>query len=48
MPSVDAYNQIPIYPTLYGQGLTLQLLTEFKLLLTSEQANEDNLITGEG
>ncbi|MGO4698409.1 glycoside hydrolase family 105 protein [Paenibacillus sp. 2TAB26] len=48
MPSDDAYNQIPIYPTLYGQGLTLQLLTEFMLLLTSEQANEDNLITGEG
>ncbi|NIK78998.1 unsaturated rhamnogalacturonyl hydrolase [Paenibacillus castaneae] len=31
MPSVDAYNQIKIYPTLYGQGLTLQLLTQFKL-----------------
>ncbi|RXZ81398.1 glycosyl hydrolase [Paenibacillaceae bacterium] len=29
MPSIEAYNNIPIYPTLYGQGLTMQLLTEF-------------------
>lgn len=28
LPSVDAYNRIPQYPTLYGQGLTLMLLTE--------------------
>lgn len=28
MPSIDAYNAIPLYPTLYGQGLTLMLLTE--------------------
>jgi unsaturated rhamnogalacturonyl hydrolase len=28
MPTVDAYNQIPCYPSLYGQGLTLILLAE--------------------
>ncbi|WP_239004722.1 glycoside hydrolase family 88 protein [Paenibacillus tepidiphilus] len=28
MPSVEAYNKIPVYPTLYGQGLTMQLLTQ--------------------
>ncbi|WP_246188035.1 glycoside hydrolase family 88 protein [Paenibacillus tengchongensis] len=28
MPSVEAYNRIPVYPTLYGQGLTLQLLSQ--------------------
>lgn len=28
MPSVEAYNEIPRYPTLYGQGLTLMLLSE--------------------
>ncbi len=27
MPTVDAYNGIPVYPTLYGQGLVLMLLT---------------------
>jgi len=26
MPTVEAYNTIPVYPTLYGQGLVLQLL----------------------
>jgi unsaturated rhamnogalacturonyl hydrolase len=40
MPSVDAYNQIKIYPTLYGQGLTLRLLTQFKYSSASEQATE--------
>ncbi|RAV04630.1 glycoside hydrolase family 105 protein [Paenibacillus sp. YN15] len=28
MPSVAAYNEIPCYPSLYGQGLTLILLSE--------------------
>jgi unsaturated rhamnogalacturonyl hydrolase len=28
MESVEAYNDIPTYPTLYGQGLTLMLLAE--------------------
>ncbi|WP_029192428.1 glycoside hydrolase family 88/105 protein [Paenibacillus harenae] len=28
MKTEDAYNEIRIYPTLYGQGLTMQLLTE--------------------
>jgi unsaturated rhamnogalacturonyl hydrolase len=28
MPSVEAYNQIELYPTQYGQGLTLQLVAE--------------------
>lgn len=28
MESVEAYNDIPVYPTLYGQGLTLMLLAE--------------------
>ncbi|WP_084423289.1 glycoside hydrolase family 88/105 protein [Cohnella thermotolerans] len=27
MPSIAAYNEIPCYPTLYGQGLTLILLS---------------------
>lgn len=38
MPSVDAYNHIPIYPTLYGQGLSLQLLTEFKCWKEDKEA----------
>lgn len=29
MPSIEAYDQIPCYPTLYGQGLVLMLLAEF-------------------
>ncbi|MEK8128190.1 glycoside hydrolase family 88 protein [Paenibacillus filicis] len=28
MPSIEAYNAIPQYPTLYGQGLVLMLLAE--------------------
>ncbi|MNC53376.1 Unsaturated rhamnogalacturonyl hydrolase YesR [compost metagenome] len=28
MPSAEAYNTIEVYPTLYGQGLVMQLLTE--------------------
>jgi unsaturated rhamnogalacturonyl hydrolase len=28
MPSIEAYNEIPCYPTLYGQGLVLMLLSE--------------------
>ncbi|MCD9020733.1 glycoside hydrolase family 88/105 protein [Cohnella silvisoli] len=28
LESVEAYNKVPIFPTLYGQGLTLLLLTE--------------------
>ncbi|MDF2938984.1 MAG: glycosyl hydrolase, partial [Paenibacillaceae bacterium] len=28
MPTVEAYNEIPCYPSLYGQGLTLILLAE--------------------
>jgi unsaturated rhamnogalacturonyl hydrolase len=28
LDSVEAYNEVPIFPTLYGQGLTLLLLTE--------------------
>ncbi|MDF2921887.1 MAG: glycosyl hydrolase [Paenibacillaceae bacterium] len=28
MPSIQAYNNIPCYPTLYGQGLVLMLLSE--------------------
>ncbi|TXK84164.1 glycoside hydrolase family 105 protein [Paenibacillus sp. N3.4] len=27
MPSIEAYNEIPTYPTLYGQGLVLMLLS---------------------
>jgi unsaturated rhamnogalacturonyl hydrolase len=27
MPSIEAYNTIEIYPSLYGQGLVMQLLT---------------------
>lgn len=28
MPSIEAYNEIPCHPTLYGQGLVLMLLAE--------------------
>ncbi len=28
MPSAEAYNEIAVYPTLYGQGLVMQLLTQ--------------------
>lgn len=28
MPSIEAYNEIACYPTLYGQGLVLMLLSE--------------------
>ena len=28
MPSIEAYNEIPCYPVLYGQGLVLMLLSE--------------------
>jgi unsaturated rhamnogalacturonyl hydrolase len=28
MPSIEAYNEIPCYPTLYGQGLVLMLFSE--------------------
>jgi len=28
LESIEAYNQVPTFPTLYGQGLTLLLLTE--------------------
>jgi unsaturated rhamnogalacturonyl hydrolase len=31
MPSIDAYGKLTRYPTLYGQGLTLLLLSEFLL-----------------
>lgn len=32
LASIAAYNEVPRYPTLYGQGLVLQLLAEFRLL----------------
>lgn len=48
MPSVDAYNRIPIYPTLYGQGLTLQLLTEIQMLNGYEKTAERKLNRYEG
>ncbi|MFD0670795.1 glycoside hydrolase family 105 protein [Cohnella sp. GCM10027633] len=28
MESIEAYNEIPVYPTLYGQGLVLMLLSQ--------------------
>ncbi|NIK78593.1 unsaturated rhamnogalacturonyl hydrolase [Paenibacillus castaneae] len=28
LASLEAYNEVPVFPTLYGQGLTLLLLTE--------------------
>lgn len=28
LPSIEAYGEVPTFPTLYGQGLTLLLLTE--------------------
>jgi unsaturated rhamnogalacturonyl hydrolase len=31
MPSIDAYGKLTRYPTLYGQGLTLLMLSEFLL-----------------
>jgi unsaturated rhamnogalacturonyl hydrolase len=29
MPTIEAYNKIPCYPTLYGQGLVLMLLSQY-------------------
>lgn len=29
MPSIEAYNEIPCYPSLYGQGLVLMLFSEY-------------------
>jgi len=29
MPTIDAYGQLTRYPTLYGQGLTLLMLSEY-------------------
>jgi unsaturated rhamnogalacturonyl hydrolase len=31
MPTIDAYGKLTCYPTLYGQGLTLLLLSEYIL-----------------
>ena len=31
MPTKDAYGKLTCYPTLYGQGLTLLMLSEFLL-----------------
>lgn len=31
MPSIEAYNEIPCYPTLYGQGLVLMLFSELNV-----------------
>jgi unsaturated rhamnogalacturonyl hydrolase len=31
MPSIEAYNEIPCYSTLYGQGLVLMLLSELNV-----------------
>lgn len=28
MPSEEAYNEIALYPSLYGQGLVMQLLVQ--------------------
>ncbi|MNI64005.1 Unsaturated rhamnogalacturonyl hydrolase YesR [compost metagenome] len=36
MASEVAYNEIPVYPSIYGQGLTMQLLTQ-ALSLSSGQ-----------
>jgi len=38
MPSIDAYGQLTRYPTLYGQGLTLLMLSEYLLQGASQQA----------
>jgi unsaturated rhamnogalacturonyl hydrolase len=32
LESEEAYNRVPIFPTLYGQGLVLLLLTEARAL----------------
>jgi unsaturated rhamnogalacturonyl hydrolase len=29
MPTIEAYNEVPCYPTQYGQGLVLMLLSEY-------------------
>ena len=31
MPTIDAYGKLTRYPTLYGQGLTLLMLSEYLL-----------------
>jgi len=35
LESIEAYNQVPLFPTLYGQGLTLMLLLEAIVQRTS-------------
>ncbi|MDQ6420164.1 glycoside hydrolase family 88 protein [Paenibacillus sp. LHD-117] len=40
MPSIEAYNTIPLIPTLYGQGLTLMLLAETASLLSGKERSE--------
>ena len=38
MPTIDAYGQLTRYPTLYGQGLTLLMLSEYLVQETSGPA----------
>ncbi|MNJ02729.1 hypothetical protein D3C73_1627860 [compost metagenome] len=38
MPTADAYNTIEVYPTLYGQGLVMQLFTHAPDLLSGTRS----------
>ncbi|MNW61143.1 Unsaturated rhamnogalacturonyl hydrolase YesR [compost metagenome] len=39
MPSAEAYNEIAVYPALYGQGLVMQLLAQTLSLSFNGQQN---------
>lgn len=39
MPSAEAYNEIAVYPALYGQGLVMQLLAQTLSLKSNGQPN---------
>jgi unsaturated rhamnogalacturonyl hydrolase len=42
MPTIDAYGKLTRYPTLYGQGLTLLMLSEY---LSQENARTQSSLT---
>jgi unsaturated rhamnogalacturonyl hydrolase len=45
MPTIDAYGRLTCYPTLYGQGLTLLMLSEYLFQEQSRIARENEVVT---
>ena len=39
MPTIDAYGKLTRYPTLYGQGLTLLMLSEYLFQQTARRTS---------